>query len=201
MTNSNLGFTLPLFAVKPSLRALIESSLPENYRIIEREDGSFAIFPIQFDVAIPSNAIGSVREEYEDLVFELDDSSFASLLVQQLKEKYPNYNPDRIVWAVFYEWYGQHAMIGQPVIDKTGLERNLSMFNLERNPILCSFYAGDFDGMSVLTLTYQRIMPDWKVSSVDEGPVLVELSTLEMARGETSGSELFYRDNDPLDLL
>lgn len=201
MSESKMSFSLPGSAVIPTEQALVMSSIPDGYKVELSLDGGYFIYPWGMSAAHPIGRVDMINGELIFVLFE--GNNFSKPFMSALAKKFPAYDPERIVWAVFFEWYGKWSMVNQPGDDKLDQVRNLSYFHLERKPVLCSFRANDFDGTTVLTITTQRIWDNWQICDIDEGPTLIELTNLESTIGDLNDgpSEIFRIGPEDLDIL
>lgn len=189
-----VNFSLPKDAIEPADKALIESALPEGYHLGLRSGNSFAIHSNAFNIC---QGVAEVIDG--EVVFTIEDDAGGMRLLEKLKSRYPEYDDDRVLWAVFYQWHGYFSMLSQPTMDRELALSRVNHFPMGRNPVLCSFRAKDFLGMMVKTLTTQKII-DGQVSDIDEGPMMIEMTNLELARKEHSPDE-FESGGFELDLL
>lgn len=179
-----LTFSLPKDAIEPVDKALIESALPAGYHLGLRSGNSFAIHSNAFNIC---QGVAEVIDG--EVVFTIEDDTGGMKLLEKLKSRYPEYDDDRVLWAVFYQWHGYYSMLSQPTTDRELALSRVNHFPMGRNPVLCSFKDKDFNNMMVKTLTTQKIV-DGQVSDVDEGPTIIEMTNLEIARKELSPDEL-----------
>lgn len=100
---------------------------------------------------------------------------------------FPEYNPDRAVYVVFYEWYGAYTFVGHGLGHDTA-EDALSFVrqsHIDKNAILCLVHLSDLmadDGRSddfVTLATYPINKEDGKLLP-DIGPKRITITHLEL---------------------
>lgn len=208
MTRKPSVFSISKYAIEPTEKAIIMSALPAGYSVREcapreiydekkEEIVGYYTFEIFFD-RDPATPIGWARlNEDENVEIKAVNSIWEEDIFGKLKKKYPEYDEDRILWAIFYEWYGEWAMSGSPFSETDSkkfveLMAGLTEFQLTRNPVLCTFRAGDCVGNKFPTLSTKKILSNWELGE-DEGPIQIQLTNMEDFQGEsteeTSGLE------------
>ena len=192
MTINKIGYSVPKNMISPTEWALMLSALPVGYKLTGRAGRKVFVYTDGGGETLVATACMVEGE----VIFEANDDNYGQWFIRKLKDKYPEANPERILWAVFIEVYEKWSLIGQPTGDREEAIKQVSYLHLEKNPTLCSFRAIDFSDEGVLTITSQRIMEDWQVTNVDEGPQLLLMTNLESA----ALSE-FMRPVDYLDRL
>ena len=193
MTVYTIGFSVPKSMISPTDWAMMLSALPNGYQLTGRAGNRVFV-----NLSGGSEThCGTVCVVDGEVRFEASNDNFGEWLIRRLKEKYPEANPERILWAVFVDLYGKWSMISQPMMDKEAVLKQVDYFHLEKKPVLCSFRAIDLSDEGVMTITTQKIFDDWQVTDIDEGPQLLLLTNLESA----SILPEFVRPNDYLSRL
>ena len=179
MSRNSATFELPKEAVTPTDLALVMSALPAGYRIEGRLGGAYAVYVNGADVCI-----GTAQIVNGNIVFDIDtnrvnDCEYGKWFLRKVKEKYPDYDEDRILWTVVFRWYAGWSIVGRPSMNKEVALRKVQPFHLDKEPLLCSYRAGDDKGMGFSTVNSFEIDSNGVLSDIDKGPVAIKLTGLE----------------------
>lgn len=184
MSSSSI-FSLPKNILVPSMLAYVEAALPENYFVKVEAYIEGIGFPV-YSYDDPDTRVAYAMVEEYEVKFDPKVGPVGDEFMKQMAVKYPEYDGNRVIWAIFYEWYGQYSMQNSGSSAEE-LLKGITPWAQQRNPVLCSFRACDTDGGTIITLTSQKIV-DGKPGE-DEGPIVVEMSCLESSRSMISEDE------------
>jgi len=169
-----MSLNISVESVNITERAIIESALPKGYRISSVCGGD------HFVRNAAGVYVGFVYISERRVIFAFDVSCASDHFRKAVIEKYPECDPDRVVWGVFCDWHGMKSMLrGWSHSREEAISRIDEYVRRASNPVLCSFRAGDVIGMVFLSLTSFKLLANGEFSDQDDGPVVIELTNLE----------------------
>jgi len=158
---------IPSSYVRIPDREIVKHSIPAGYSL--SGDGSSYI------VYLRACPVANVRMENGLITFEVYDDMVSREFQRKLYELYPGFNPERILWGVFYRWQKNWGFGHIPnFTDRAEAIKSVEGFEVSNGAYLCSFKACDFGSGKFTSITSEKILSEFpkficKVGE-DEGP-------------------------------
>lgn len=160
---------------------ILKKSLPDGIYRLEW------VRPHVYEVLFLKTLLAVISVQNGNVHFKFGVDPRAITFRDALYANYPEHNPDKVVWGVFYHWRGKWAFSGDASYETMDdAFYSVTNFETDNGAFVCSYRRSDWgsDGLNLKTLTSCRVLKneandgDFTLGPND-GPIKIEFTNEE----------------------